>query len=483
MRRSVLALAAASLVALAATPAHADGRMLHFTVDLGAAVPFGPGLKETTFRQFPVWHEACSQPYQGVTALCNPAVAGFDAGLAFHYQFPFYLGLGLGYKMTVFGRTADPLAPGTNEPNEGDTAPFVAHRMNVIVKLRILDMVRHFKDAKQMGSLDLDLGVGYTRLYGVEDFVHVSQTLAYSWPVKPVFRIGVYIGIVEAIALNERRTLEQRPWTEDGKSGVIEITEGALHDFWMHMGLRMEFSFVSHDKEAGEGDEEFAEGESEYAEQMKLTDTDGDGLSDYDEMMLGTSNTEKDSDGDTLPDGIEDANLNGIRDPGETDPTKKDTDDGGASDGWEVSNGYDPLDFDDDDRDVDGVVDEFDACPGTPPGTEVGDSGCPTLTEAVQLDQVTFVEGTAELNPEAYTQLDQYAMILLQDPSMEVVVLVFGPPTGNKKKLDNLTEEQAQAIKDYLVLRGIEDWRIVATGMGKSPDGPRVELQPIIPMF
>lgn len=45
-----------------------------------------------------------------------------------------------------------------------------------------------------------------------------------------------------------------------------------------------------------------------------------------------------DSDGDTLPDGVEDANHNGKWEPalGETDPTKKDTDGDGMDDGWET---------------------------------------------------------------------------------------------------------------------------------------------------
>ncbi len=488
MKRTGLALAAAAVVTMFSSPAHADGRMIHFTLDLGAAVPFGPGLKETTFKQFPDWAQSCNLEsippgYNGYLAICNPAMAGFDAGLAFHYEMPFHLGIGAGYKMTIFGRATDPLYPGTEEPNKGDKSPFISHQMNLLIKLRILDMVRHFGSGKQMGSLDLDITIGYVRLYGTEDFFQIGQNLAYMYPVAKAFSIGVYMGFVEAIALDKRRLLGTQEW--DGGGGSFEIFEGNLNDVWMQMGLRMAFSFVEHGAKKDKDDEggEFGEGESDYAEKMKLLDSDGDGLSDYAEMMLGTSSTSKDTDSDTIPDGIEDANLNGARDSGETDPAKADTDDGGCSDGWEMANGYDPMNFEDDDRDVDGVVDEKDVCPGTPAGTPVGTSGCPTLTESVVLDQVTFVEGTSELNPEAYVQLDQYAMILLQDQTMEVVILVFGPPSGSKTKIQALTIEQATVIKDYLVLRGIDEARVVVSGEGKSPDGPRVELQPIIPMW
>ena len=71
----------------------------------------------------------------------------------------------------------------------------------------------------------------------------------------------------------------------------------------------------------------------------------------------------------------------------------------------------------------------------------------------------------------------------LQDPSLEVVILVFGPPSGNKKKVAKLTEDQADTIKDYLVMRGMDEAHIVVSGEGKAADGPKVELQPIIPLF
>jgi hypothetical protein len=51
-----------------------------------------------------------------------------------------------------------------------------------------------------------------------------------------------------------------------------------------------------------------------------------------------------DSDNDGLADGIEDANHNGIVDPGETDPHNADTDGDGYGDGAEVNAGTNPLD-------------------------------------------------------------------------------------------------------------------------------------------
>ena len=77
-----------------------------------------------------------------------------------------------------------------------------------------------------------------------------------------------------------------------------------------------------------------------------LADTDGDGLDDGDEVKGGTDPLDVDSDGDGLEDGDE-LNVG-------TDPLDDDSDDDGLFDGEEVDLGADPLDEDTDD---DGVLD------------------------------------------------------------------------------------------------------------------------------
>ncbi len=67
------------------------------------------------------------------------------------------------------------------------------------------------------------------------------------------------------------------------------------------------------------------------------TDTDGDGLSDEDEVALGTDIDNPDSDGDGLADGVE------VNEVG-TDPMLADTDGDGADDADEVASGTDPND-------------------------------------------------------------------------------------------------------------------------------------------
>jgi hypothetical protein len=94
-----------------------------------------------------------------------------------------------------------------------------------------------------------------------------------------------------------------------------------------------------------------------------LKDTDGDGIPDGDEDanrngVVDPGETDPgnaDTDGDGIFDGVEDVNHNGVVDSGETDPLDSDTDDDGMPDGWEIQYGFDPLVNDaDEDEDNDG---------------------------------------------------------------------------------------------------------------------------------
>jgi predicted extracellular nuclease len=69
---------------------------------------------------------------------------------------------------------------------------------------------------------------------------------------------------------------------------------------------------------------------------LNLNDLDADGLTDAQEVSLGTNPQDRDSDDDGLADGSEDANHNGQVDSGETNPTRPDTDGDGLQDGTEL---------------------------------------------------------------------------------------------------------------------------------------------------
>lgn len=108
-------------------------------------------------------------------------------------------------------------------------------------------------------------------------------------------------------------------------------------------------------------------------------DSDGDGLSDAQEMTLGTDPNDADTDDDGIDDGTEVGN-DGSLDAGDSDPLDADTDDDGLSDGAEllgldgVAGGGDATDPLDPDSDADGLNDGTEAGVTTPVpgGTSAG---------------------------------------------------------------------------------------------------------------
>ncbi|MBN1585293.1 hypothetical protein JW899_02900 [Candidatus Uhrbacteria bacterium] len=84
------------------------------------------------------------------------------------------------------------------------------------------------------------------------------------------------------------------------------------------------------------GGEESAEGEGEPTEPVNAVDTDGDGLSDDEELAIGSDPSVTDTDGDGLTD-FDEVRIY------RSDPLLADTDGDGYPDGLEVSGGYSPI--------------------------------------------------------------------------------------------------------------------------------------------
>jgi MYXO-CTERM domain-containing protein len=130
---------------------------------------------------------------------------------------------------------------------------------------------------------------------------------------------------------------------------------------------------LSNDAEDANGNGVVDPGETDPA----IADTDGDGLSDGVEVLgvNPTDPTNPDTDGDGLRDGVEDADHDGRQDAGETDPNNADTDNDGLNDGLETRGPTDPLNPDSDgddlldgveDADHDGIVDGVETDPMSP---------------------------------------------------------------------------------------------------------------------
>jgi outer membrane protein OmpA-like peptidoglycan-associated protein len=218
-------------------------------------------------------------------------------------------------------------------------------------------------------------------------------------------------------------------------------------------------------------------------------DSDGDNIADGLDrcpdtdrgVLVDPNGCPKDSDGDSIPDGLDrcsetprGATVDALGCPG--------------------------------DEDGDGVLDGLDRCPRTPTGAAINPSGCPTRQGAARpapiappdtvpppqaaaprpqpaagtptpvrarivagvLPGVGFAPGTARLRPESYIALDSIAQILQADTTLRAEIGAHTESTGVPANNLHLSNLQAEAVRTYLVTKGVNFQQVQARGYGGS---------------
>lgn len=179
-----------------------------------------------------------------------------------------------------------------------------------------------------------------------------------------------------------------------------------------------------------------------------IPDTDGDGINDEQDKCPNVKGLAK-YNGCPIPDTDQD----GINDEEDKCPTVA---------GLARYNGC-PIP----DTDGDGVNDEEDKCP-----TEKGDpsnAGCPKLADLnFNNKSVTFLTGSAVLSKPATAELDKLYAILNERPNVAINIEGHTDNTGRPETNTALSQKRADAVKAYLVKKGISEDRMTATGFGPS---------------
>lgn len=125
------------------------------------------------------------------------------------------------------------------------------------------------------------------------------------------------------------------------------------------------------------------------------------------------------------------------------------------------------------DRDGDGIRDNEDQCPDVA-GVEEN-NGCPpvpTKTEQKQLNQyaktILFETGKSSIKKESEETLEAIMDILEKYPDAKFSIDGHTDSRGSKQLNQRLSDARANAVRDYLVENGIEQFRLSATGYGES---------------
>jgi outer membrane protein OmpA-like peptidoglycan-associated protein len=90
--------------------------------------------------------------------------------------------------------------------------------------------------------------------------------------------------------------------------------------------------------------------------------------------------------------------------------------------------------------------------------------------KAITLEGVTFATGSANLTPTSETILEKAYNTLAQNPEIAVEIQGHTDNTGKKATNMKLSQARADAVKAWLVAKGIDGSRIATKGYG--PDKP-----------
>ncbi len=124
------------------------------------------------------------------------------------------------------------------------------------------------------------------------------------------------------------------------------------------------------------------------------------------------------------------------------------------------------------DTDSDGVLDKDDNCPDVP-GT-VANNGCPEVTEEVQktlneyAKTILFDSGRSSIKEESNQVLNDIIAILNEYPTAKFTVEGHTDSAGSAKLNQRLSDSRANAVKNFLVQNGIDQFRLSAVGYGED---------------
>jgi OOP family OmpA-OmpF porin len=119
------------------------------------------------------------------------------------------------------------------------------------------------------------------------------------------------------------------------------------------------------------------------------------------------------------------------------------------------------------DADQDGVTDDRDRCPGTPPGVAVDANGCPQKG-SITLEGVTFDYNSANLQAGSLGILDDVADGLKKHPRLKVELQGHTDSKGPDAYNLTLSQKRADAVRAYLIKDGVPSTQITAKGYGEG---------------
>ena len=194
-------------------------------------------------------------------------------------------------------------------------------------------------------------------------------------------------------------------------------------------------------------------------------DNDEDGVPDVDD---GCVNEAEDRDGWEDEDGCPDLDNDddGIADVRDECPKRAEDEDG-----YEDRDGCPDLD-----NDQDGWLDPDDACPNAPEdfNSYLDDDGCPdtipTDLEAFAgaIPAIQFELDSARLKRSSHDILKKAAKALNAYPDLNVIIEGHASSDGDDDHNMQLSQDRVESVREYLIGRGVDAYRLTAQGFGET---------------
>jgi outer membrane protein OmpA-like peptidoglycan-associated protein len=193
-------------------------------------------------------------------------------------------------------------------------------------------------------------------------------------------------------------------------------------------------------------------------------DADGDGIPDSEDACPQEKEDFDDyEDGDGCPD--LDNDSDGVLDASDKCPAERED-----KDGFQDEDGCPEPD-----NDGDGINDDQDKCPDKAETVNgvLDEDGCPDKKpeppkKTFTVDGINFESGSAKITDDSFESLMQVVATLASFPDTKFEIQGHTDSQGNANTNKKLSQDRADAVKEFLVSNGIDASRLETKGMGQT---------------
>lgn len=375
---------------------------------------------------------------------------------------PWLVGFGVN-AVDVYPTNADP-ADGVITSSLFDEYFNVSDHWNIIPSISYVSVSRYVGDGFSVGARGSLNRIEKLGDVSVDDLSHYAVDGTIKYNILQNTKLDPFVEIGGGYT-----------WVDEIGAGTVNGGIGLSYWFTENVGLTLQTQYKHVFEDYGVEHFQHLAGLS-----IKFggTDTDGDGIYDKDDACPEVAGLEAfngcpDSDGDGIedskdscPDQAGSKELNGCPDA---------DGDGVADNKDECPNEAGPAENKGcpwADSDKDGVLDKDDQCPEVA-GT-VANSGCPEVTEEVQKQlndyarTILFDTGKSSIKAESTSVMVDIIQILNEYPNAKFTVEGHTDSVGSNKLNQQLSEKRANAVRDFLIEKGIGADRLTAIGYGED---------------